>query len=84
MTHSPQCVLFDIGNVLIDWNPHVLFEELIPDDDERKHFHEVVCPREWWVRHDAGATFEEIAEPVCERFPDKRDLIWHGTIATWN
>lgn len=76
MTQRPACVLFDIGNVLIDWNPYVLFEELIPDAAERKHFHEVVCPREWWVRHDAGATFEEIAEPVCERFPDKRDLIW--------
>ncbi len=75
-TNRPVAVLFDIGNVLIDWNPQILFEELIPDDEERKHFHDVVCPREWWIQHDAGATFEEIAAPVCERFPDKRDLIW--------
>lgn len=74
--HSPAIVLFDIGNVLIDWNPYALFEELIPDARERKHFHEVVCPRDWWIQHDAGATFEEIAAPVCERFPDKRELIW--------
>lgn len=76
MSQTPSLVLFDIGNVLIDWNPYALFEELIPDDAERAHFHEVICPRDWWVRHDAGAAFEEIAEPVCERFPEHRDLIW--------
>lgn len=76
MARRASIVLFDIGNVLIDWNPTVLFEELIPDPEERRHFHEVICPREWWVQHDAGATFEEIAEPVCERFPDARHLVW--------
>lgn len=75
-SNGPVAVLFDIGNVLIDWNPQILFEALIPDDAERKYFHDVVCPREWWIQHDAGASFEEIAAPVCERFPDKRDLIW--------
>lgn len=74
MSEAPSIVLFDIGNVLIDWNPYVLFEELIPDAAERAHFHKVVCPRDWWVRHDAGASFEEIAAPVCERFPEHRDL----------
>lgn len=76
MSKAPSIVLFDIGNVLIDWNPYILFEELIPDASERAHFHEVVCPRDWWVRHDAGATFEDIAAPVCESFPEHRDLIW--------
>lgn len=76
MSTPPSIVLFDIGNVLIEWNPYKLFEHLIPDNAERAHFHEVICPRDWWVAHDAGATFEEIADPVCARFPDKHDLIW--------
>lgn len=76
MSETPSIVLFDIGNVLIDWNPYILFEELIPDAAERAHFHEVICPRDWWVQHDAGASFEEIAGPVCEQFPEHHDLIW--------
>lgn len=76
MSKAPSIVLFDIGNVLIDWNPNILFEELIPDAAERAHFHAVICPRDWWVQHDAGASFAEIAGPVCEQFPEHHDLIW--------
>lgn len=75
-SNGPVAVLFDVGNVLIDWNPQILFEELIPDDAERAYFFQAICSREWWVAHDAGASFKEIAEPLCERHPDKRHLIW--------
>jgi 2-haloacid dehalogenase len=67
--------VFDIGNVLIRWDPHCLYRKLIPDDAERQDFLTRICSGEWNLEMDRGKPF---AQGVAERialFPDKADLI---------
>jgi 2-haloacid dehalogenase len=71
----PTHVVFDLGGVLIDWNPRHLYRDLIPDDAEREHFLSEVCGPDWNVLQDAGRTIAEANADAIARHPDKRDLI---------
>ena len=68
-------VVFDLGGVLIDWNPRHLYDELIADAAEREHFLTEVCGPDWNVQQDAGRTIAEANAEAIARHPDKRDLI---------
>ena len=39
MTEAPKAVVWDIGNVLLDWSPDYLYRRLIPDDEARAAFY---------------------------------------------
>ncbi len=69
-------VVFDLGNVLIDWNPRHLYRKLFGSDVQgMERFLSEVCTAEWNERQDAGRTWEEgIAEAVA-RSPDHEELI---------
>ncbi|MFQ5346956.1 MAG: HAD family hydrolase [Rhodothalassiaceae bacterium] len=81
-----RAVIFDIGNVLVAWDPRFLYEELIADPEEREWFLREVVPLSWHTEHDRGRPF---AESIAERqrlYPDYADLIglyfsrWNDTI----
>ena len=68
-------VVFDLGNVLIDWNPRYLYRKLLPNEAEVERFLNKICTDEWNVRMDAGLPMGEgIAEKVQE-FPEHETLI---------
>jgi 2-haloacid dehalogenase len=69
-------VVFDIGGVLIDWNPRHLYRKLFADDEPAmEHFLATVCTNEWHRHHDAGRSFAEGARILKELHPDKAELI---------
>ena len=70
-----RTVVFDIGNVVLQWDPRFLYRKLFTDDAEMERFLSDVCSMAWHVRHDEGAGFEENAEPLKAEFPEHRDLI---------
>lgn len=70
-----DAVVFDVGGVLLDWNPEYLYSSLIPDQQERRHFLTEVCNREWNAAQDAGRPWEEAVAERIERFPEYADLI---------
>ncbi len=68
--------VFDLGGVLLDWNPRHLYRKLFNGDDTAmEHFLATVCTDEWNLRQDAGRTFAEATEELLPRHADKRDLI---------
>lgn len=70
-----RVVVFDLGGVLIDWNPRHLYRKLIHDEAAIEEFLANVCTGEWNASHDAGRPFADgIAERVA-LFPDKAELI---------
>lgn len=79
-------VVFDIGNVLIEWNPENLYRKLIPNDDERHEFLTTVCTPDWNVQQDLGRTWTEAVEILSREFPEKTELIrayadrWHEMV----
>jgi len=68
MTRAISSVVFDLGGVLIDWNPEYLYRTLIPDDTERAYFLTQVCTRTWHERHDAGVSFADNAQELLEKY----------------
>ncbi len=68
-------VVFDLGGVLIDWNPRHLYRALIPDEARREHFLAEVCPQSWNERQDAGRSLAEATAERIARFPEHAELI---------
>lgn len=68
-------VVFDIGGVLIDWNPHYLFRQLIADEAERDYFLTHICSHTWNLLQDAGRPFAEGVAELSARYPDYAGLI---------
>jgi 2-haloacid dehalogenase len=67
--------VFDIGGVLVDWNPRHLFDRLIADPEEREWFVTTVVSAEWNHAMDAGRSVDESIATLSDRFPDQRHLI---------
>ena len=69
-------VVFDLGGVLIDWDPRHLYRKLFAGDEAAmEHFLATVCTHEWNRGQDAGRTFAEGARLLKAEHPDKAGLI---------
>ena len=75
-SRRPAAVVFDLGGVLIDWNPRYLYRTLFGGDDAAmEHFLTHVCSPAWNHRQDAGRSFAEARDELIREFPDARPLI---------
>lgn len=78
-----KTVIFDIGAVLIDWNPKYLYAKLLPDDAAIDAYLEEIGFQEWNRALDAGGLWGPGIEDLVSRFPHRKDLIeashlrWH-------
>ena len=70
-----SAVVFDLGGVMVDWNPHHLYRSLIPDDDERERFLTEICNPAWNHSLDRGHDPREAIPELVRRHPDQADLI---------
>jgi 2-haloacid dehalogenase len=69
-------VVFDLGGVLIDWNPRNLYRKLFAGDEvAMEHFLATVCTPDWNERQDAGRLFAEAEAELIARYPEKAALI---------
>ena len=68
-------VIFDLGGVLLDWNPRYLYRKLIADEAACERFLAEVCHPEWNFAQDGGRSFAEAEAEAIGRHPDKADLI---------
>jgi 2-haloacid dehalogenase len=71
-------IIFDLGGVLIDWNPAYVFDTLIPEEEKRKHFFENICTPEWNEEQDAGRSIKEANEVLIQKHPE-----WKGHIEAY-
>jgi 2-haloacid dehalogenase len=74
LTTSVDTVVFDVGGVLLDWDPAHLYRGLL-DDDGLARFLGQVCTWDWHHQHDRGMPFTETIPALCERFPDDAEHI---------
>lgn len=74
-TPASRAVVFDIGGVLLDWDPNYLFRKLIEDDDERRWFLAEVCTPAWNAKQDGGRAWAEATSDLGEQFPEYARLI---------
>lgn len=78
----PKAVVWDVGNVIVRWDPRTLYDKIIPDAAERERFLTAVCTMDWHVRHDMGVTFAENRGPLLAQFPEHADHI-HAWETRW-
>lgn len=80
-------IVLDVGRVLVHYDPHLAYRELIPDDEERAAFFRDVCTHDWNVAQDRGRTWTEAEAEAIARHPDKEELIrafrrrWHMMVS---
>ncbi len=63
-------MIWDLGGVLIDWNPHYVFtEDYFESPEKRKFFFEQVCTSDWNENQDAGYPIAKATEERVALFP---------------
>tara|TARA_B100000676_G_scaffold311656_1_gene382359 strand:- start:16625 stop:17245 length:621 start_codon:yes stop_codon:yes gene_type:complete len=72
---APSSVVFDLGGVLIDWDPRHLYRDLIPNEAEMEKFLDDVVGQPWNRQQDAGRSIAEANAELIAKHPDKKDLI---------
>lgn len=66
-----KSVIFDYGNVLVDWNPAYLFLPVFGGDEEKcRYFTDHICNREWFTRMDRGEDMDVCVANLQKAFPD--------------
>ena len=80
-------IVFDIGKVLIHYDPDLPFSRLIPDADRRRWFFDNVCTHDWNIEQDRGRTWAEAEALLIADFPEQEDNIrafranWHEMVS---
>ncbi len=73
---SIRSVVFDLGGVLIDWDPRHLYRRIFRGDEAAmERFLAEVCTPEWNEEQDAGRSFAEGVALLQARHPEHRDRI---------
>jgi 2-haloacid dehalogenase len=73
-------IIFDLGAVLIDWNPRYLYRKIFKTEEEIDWFLQNICTSEWNEEQDAGRSFEEATEMLVKKHPEFEHAIraWYG------
>ena len=72
--------LFDLGRVVLDWEPSRLYDKIFDSTEARVHFLDSVCTMAWHMRHDAGVSFADNAAALIADHPEQEFEIraWGG------
>jgi len=76
MTTTIKAIIFDYGNVLLEWNPRYVYQRYFPNDPEgMEDFLKEIDFMEWNARRDRGRTFAEGVAALSKQFPHHAHLI---------
>ena len=65
-----KTVIFDLGGVLIDWDPRYMYSSIFETKDAMEHFLATVCTSDWNEEQDGGRSIEEANKVLIEQFPE--------------
>jgi 2-haloacid dehalogenase len=72
---TTEAIIFDLGGVLIDWNPSYLFDTIFDDKEKKKHFFEYICTPQWNEEQDGGRSIKEGTELLVKLHPEWKEYI---------
>jgi 2-haloacid dehalogenase len=71
-----DAIVFDLGGVLIDWNPRHLYRRLFDGDEAAmERFLAEICTPAWNARQDSGRSWHDAVESLARLHPEQRELI---------
>ncbi len=73
-------IIFDFGGVLVDWNPHYLYDSYFGDTKKTDYFLTNICTPEWNAQMDGGKPFADgIAEKIAEHPEYEKEIRMYWT-----
>ena len=76
MTSPIKAIIFDFGNVLLEWNPRFVYQRYFPNDSEgMERFFKEVNFADWNLQQDKGRPFKEGVALLSREFPHYSHLI---------
>ncbi len=70
-----DAVVFDLGGVLIDWDPRYLYRQLFADPGEMEDFLARICTSDWHHAHDLGEDITASCQSLARLHPGSQDMI---------
>ena len=70
-----QKVIFDVGQVLVKFNPRNLFIKILKDEEKVDFFLKNICTWEWHIQQDLIYDTSKAAEPVIKKYPEYKEAI---------
>ncbi len=65
-----ETIIFDLGGVLIDWNPKYVYRDVFNGDEAKVDwFLDTICTHDWNIEQDAGRTFHDATELLVQQHP---------------
>jgi len=71
-----EAVVFDLGGVLLDWDPRHLYRKLFADAAEMELFLAEICSPAWHAPHDRGVSTAASCAELASRHPQFSEMIW--------
>ena len=76
-------IIFDLGAVLIDWNPRYMYRTIFNNEAEMEKFLAEITTSDWNEEQDAGRSLQEGTEILVSKFPEHEQLI-RAFYGRWN
>lgn len=76
---QPTTVVFDIGGVLLRWDPRNLYRKIFADEAEMEWFLREVCTTEWNIEQDRGRLWDDAVALLIARHPE-----WESQIRAYH
>ena len=70
MTKNITTIIFDLGSVLIDWNPRYVYRQIFDTEEKIDWFFENICTSEWNENQDAGKSLSQATEELVTKYPE--------------
>lgn len=71
-----KTIIFDLGGVLIDWNPRYLYRKIFSDEKKMEYFLSNICTEKWNLEQDGGRTFSVACNLLIAQFPEfEREIL---------
>lgn len=65
-----KTIVFDLGGVLLDWNPRYLYQKIFSDQDELDYFLQEICSLEWNAQMDVDKSFLDATDDLVLKYPE--------------
>jgi 2-haloacid dehalogenase len=63
-------IIFDLGGVLLDWNPMYVYRDYFESEEKRDYFFQQICTSDWNEEQDAGRSIVEATQGLIKQFPE--------------
>ena len=75
MKATIETIIWDLGNVLIKWDPKQLYRTIFDTEEEVNWFLENICTHDWNEQQDAGRTWAEGTQLLIDQYPEHEEAI---------